>query len=86
MIGAADTFFVASYAERDDRRQVDMSHRGGKPGFVRISDDGLLTIPDFDGNLFFNTLGNILSNGKAGLLFADFATGDMVQMTGDAKV
>lgn len=86
MIGAADTFFVASYAERDDRRQVDMSHRGGKPGFVRISDDGLLTIPDFDGNLFFNTLGNIMSNGKAGLLFADFATGDMVQMTGDAKV
>lgn len=86
MIGAADAFFVASYAEREDRRQVDVSHRGGKPGFVRIDENGLLTIPDFDGNLFFNTLGNILLNGKAGLLFADFATGDMIQMTGEAAV
>lgn len=86
VIAAADTFFVASYAEREDRRQVDVSHRGGKPGFIRIGEDGLLTIPDFDGNLFFNTLGNILLNGKAGLMFADFATGDMLQMTGDAEV
>ncbi|RSU24869.1 FAD-binding oxidoreductase [Sphingomonas koreensis] len=86
VIAAADTFFVASYAEREDRRQVDVSHRGGKPGFIRIGEDDLLTIPDFDGNLFFNTLGNILLNGRAGLMFADFATGDMLQMTGDAEV
>ncbi|MGF7154327.1 FAD-binding oxidoreductase [Novosphingobium gossypii] len=86
MIGGADSFFVASYAERDDRRQVDVSHRGGKAGFVRIADDGTLTIPDFDGNLFFNTLGNILLNGKAGLLFVDYASGDVLQMTGTAEV
>lgn len=87
MIGAADAFFVASYADRgDDRRQVDVSHRGGKAGFVRVALDGTLTIPDFDGNLFFNTLGNILLNGKAGLLFVDYATGDVLQMTGDADV
>lgn len=86
MIEAADTFFVASYVDREDRRQVDVSHRGGKAGFVRVADDGTLTIPDFDGNLFFSTLGNILLNGKAGLLFVDYASGDMVQMTGDAQV
>jgi ferredoxin-NADP reductase/predicted pyridoxine 5'-phosphate oxidase superfamily flavin-nucleotide-binding protein len=86
VVATADTFFVASYAEREDRRQVDVSHRGGKSGFIRIGEDGLLTIPDFDGNLFFNTLGNILLNGRAGLMFADFATGDMLQMTGDAEV
>ncbi|PPJ48987.1 FAD-binding oxidoreductase [Rhizobium sp. KAs_5_22] len=86
MIEAADTFFVASYVDRDDRRQVDVSHRGGKAGFVRVADDGTLTIPDFDGNLFFSTLGNILMNGKAGLLFIDYASGDMLQMTGDAQV
>lgn len=85
-IEAADAFFVASYVDRDDRRQVDVSHRGGRAGFVRIAEDGTLTIPDFDGNLFFATLGNILLNGKAGLLFVDFATGDMLQMTGDAEV
>lgn len=86
VIAGADSFFVASYADRGDRRQVDVSHRGGKAGFVRIGADGTLTIPDFDGNLFFNTLGNILSNGKAGLLFIDDASGDMLQMTGAASV
>ena len=86
MIAGADSFFVASYADRDDRRQVDVSHRGGKAGFVRVADDGTLTIPDFDGNLFFNTLGNILLNGKAGMIFVDYATGDVLQMTGTAEV
>lgn len=86
MIEASDMFFVASYAEREDRRQVDASSRGGRPGFVRINADGSLTIPDFNGNLFFATLGNILLNGRAGLLFADYETGDVLQMTGDAQV
>lgn len=86
MIEASDMFFVASYAERGDRRQVDASSRGGKHGFVRINTDGSLTIPDFNGNLFFATLGNILLNGRAGLLFADYETGDVLQMTGDAQV
>lgn len=86
MIGRADAFFVASYADREDRRQVDVSHRGGRSGFVRVTGDGTLTIPDFDGNLFFATLGNILLNGRAGLLFVDFETGDMLQMTGEAEV
>ena len=86
MIEAADTFFVASYAEREDRRQVDVSHRGGKAGFVRVGDDGTLTIPDFAGNLFFATLGNILLNGKAGLVFVDFESGDVLQLSGEAQV
>ena len=86
MIHSADMFFVASYVEREDRRQVDVSSRGGKPGFVRINEDGTLTIPDFAGNLFFSTLGNILVNGKAGLMFVNYENGDVLQMTGDAKV
>ncbi|QUS38187.1 2Fe-2S iron-sulfur cluster binding domain-containing protein [Tardiphaga alba] len=86
MIETADMFFVASYAEREDRRQVDVSSRGGKAGFVRVAEDGTLTIPDFAGNLFFATLGNILLNGKAGLMFADYETGDVLQVTGDATV
>ncbi|WP_421870642.1 pyridoxamine 5'-phosphate oxidase family protein [Pararhizobium sp.] len=87
MIDGADTFFVATYADlAHGERQADVSHRGGKPGFVRIGGDGVLTIPDFAGNLFFNTLGNILANGKAGLVFADFETGGLLQLTGDAEV
>lgn len=86
IVAAADTFFVASYVDTDAGRQVDVSHRGGKSGFVRIDPGGTLTIPDFAGNLFFNTLGNILVNPRAGLIFTDFATGDVVQMTGTAEV
>lgn len=87
MITTADTFFVASYADLETgERQVDVSHRGGKPGFVRIGGGDTLTIPDFAGNLFFNTLGNILANGKAGLVFTDFETGELLQLSGDAQV
>jgi len=87
MIRGADTFFVASYVDRDaGQRQVDVSHRGGKDGFVRVGHDGVLTIPDFSGNQFFNTLGNILVTHKAGLVFIDFDTGDLLQLSGDAEV
>ncbi|WPB59215.1 pyridoxamine 5'-phosphate oxidase family protein [Xylophilus sp. GOD-11R] len=90
LIARADTLFVASYVEgkdsADGRRQVDVSHRGGKPGFVRLDADGGLTVPEFNGNFFFNTLGNFVLNPKAGLLFVDYANGDLLQMTGDVEV
>ncbi len=86
MIDAADTFFVSSYLDDANGRHVDASHRGGKPGFVRINADGSLTIPDFAGNLHFNTFGNFMLNPKAGLVFPDFETGDMLHLTGDAEV
>jgi predicted pyridoxine 5'-phosphate oxidase superfamily flavin-nucleotide-binding protein len=87
VIAEADTFFVASYVDTAETgRQVDVSHRGGRSGFVRIGADGVPTIPDFAGNLFFNTLGNFLVNPKAGLAFADFETGDLLQLSGDAEV
>ncbi|ALN18431.1 pyridoxamine 5'-phosphate oxidase family protein [Ectopseudomonas mendocina] len=86
MIEGADTFFVASYVEHDDgRRSVDVSHRGGRAGFVRV-EGKRLTIPDYAGNLFFNTLGNLSVNPRAGLLFVDFATGDVLQLGGRAEI
>lgn len=86
LIEAADSFFIGSYVDLPGERQVDASHRGGKPGFVRIDADGGFTIPDFAGNFHFNTLGNFLVNPRAGLLFVDFATGDVVQLAGIAQV
>ena len=88
LISAADTFFVASYVDvggSKQARQVDASHRGGKAGFVRV-DGNVLTIPDFAGNLFFNTLGNLHSNPCAGLVFVDFASGDLLQLTGPGDI
>jgi predicted pyridoxine 5'-phosphate oxidase superfamily flavin-nucleotide-binding protein len=87
MIRGADTAFVASYVgEAGPGRQVDVSHRGGRPGFIRVGTNGALTIPDYAGNMFFNTLGNILVTRRAGLLFADGATGTLLQITGAAEI
>ena len=88
LISASATFFVASYMDREESaggRGVDVSHRGGKPGFVRVDGD-VLTIPDFSGNRFFNTLGNLAANPVAGLLFIDFERGDVLQLSGRAEV
>lgn len=85
LIASADTFFVASYVDTDGQRAVDVSHRGGQPGFVRV-EGNRLTIPDFAGNLHFNTLGNLLLNPKAGLLFIDFSTGDVLQLSGRTEI
>ncbi|NCE86241.1 MULTISPECIES: pyridoxamine 5'-phosphate oxidase family protein [Pseudomonas] len=81
MIRNADTFFVASYVEVDGQRSVDVSHRGGNSGFVRV-EGNVLTIPDFAGNLFFNTLGNLQVNPVAGLLFIDFESGEVLHLAG----
>ena len=86
LIASADTFFAASYVDSGNRRQVDVSHRGGKAGFVWANADGSLTIPDFAGNLYFSALNNILVTGRAGLCFPDFETGAMLQVSGPAEV
>lgn len=86
LIADADTCFVASYIEHPDgSRSVDVSHRGGQAGFVRVEGD-CLTLPDFAGNLHFNTLGNLLLNPRAGLLFIDFASGELLQLSGRTEL
>ncbi len=89
LIAAADTFFIASANPRADAgaaKGADVSHRGGRPGFVRIDDARTLTTPDFVGNFLFNTIGNLTLDARAGLLFIDWATGDLLHLAGDAEV
>ncbi|MBK9165868.1 MAG: pyridoxamine 5'-phosphate oxidase family protein [Bryobacterales bacterium] len=78
----ADTFFVAS-AHRDG--PVDASHRGGKPGFVRLHGEELY-IPDYPGNSMFSTLGNFAVSPRAGLVFLDFHGNRQLQLTGDVRL
>lgn len=88
-IALADTFFIATaYQEQSAglASGVDVSHRGGKPGFVRIDSDRVLTVPDFSGNCHFNTFGNLELNPRAGLLFLDFTLGNLLYLTGKAEV
>ena len=89
LIEAADTLFIATAtAEAGDSPALgaDVSHRGGRPGFVRVEDEQAFVFPDFSGNNHFNTVGNIQINPRAGFLFVDFATRDLVYMTGAAEI
>ena len=84
LVGQADTFFIAS--AHPPSQALDVSHRGGRPGFVRVAGDRLLLAPDYAGNGFFNTLGNIAVAPRAGLLFIDFETGDCLHLAVHASI
>ncbi|MFF0554549.1 pyridoxamine 5'-phosphate oxidase family protein [Streptomyces sp. NPDC004266] len=77
-IRAADTFFIATAAPDG----LDVSHRGGNPGFVRVDSPRELSWRDYPGNAMFLTLGNLESDGRAGLLFLDWETGRTLRLTG----
>lgn len=89
-IKEADTFFIASGFEGGpediQKSGLDVSHRGGDPGFVEVEGATRLLFPDYAGNNYFNTLGNIVMDPKVGLLFVDFEQGSLLQITGHAQI
>jgi ferredoxin-NADP reductase/predicted pyridoxine 5'-phosphate oxidase superfamily flavin-nucleotide-binding protein len=88
-IAAADTFFIATGHRGEGDRPafgMDASHRGGAPGFIRIAGSTRLVFPDYAGNNHFNTIGNLVIDPRAGLLFVDFEIGSLLQLTGRATI
>ncbi len=88
-IESADTFFIASGHRGEGESAafgMDASHRGGDPGFVRVENDTRLVFPDYAGNNHFNTIGNLVLDPRAGLLFVDFAGGSLLQLSGRAAI
>ncbi|MFD3745070.1 pyridoxamine 5'-phosphate oxidase family protein [Nocardia sp. NPDC058633] len=83
MVGAADTFFVAT---ADGDGHADASHRGGNPGFLQVLSPTRLRWPDYRGNSMFMTLGNLAVQPRCGLLVADWSTGALLQLTGRAEL
>lgn len=89
LIASADTFFIASSFDDGkplNNRGVDMSHRGGESGFVTMNIKGQLLVEDYYGNGFFNTLGNLLHNPIASLLFFDWKKGHILQLTVSSEI
>ncbi len=89
LIEGADTFFIATGHRGEGESPafgMDASHRGGEPGFVQVVDDRTLLFPDYAGNNHFNTIGNLVLDPRAGLLFVDFECGDLLQLAGRASV
>ena len=81
-IESADTCFVAT---THPTGRADASHRGGPPGFVRVTGD-TLHMPDYRGNSMFKTLGNLALNPRAGLTFVDFDSNRQLRLSGTASL
>lgn len=82
LVARADTFFIASAG---GAHGVDISHRGGPPGFVGI-EGATLQVPDYPGNRYFTTLGNLVLDARAALLFIDFDSGDVLELRGSVSI
>jgi predicted pyridoxine 5'-phosphate oxidase superfamily flavin-nucleotide-binding protein len=95
LVGRSDTLFIASSSGAriaqvgSGGSGVDMSHRGGPPGFVAIErgeEGDVLTLPDYVGNHLFNTLGNLMLWPRAGLLWVDWQEGHVLQLAATAQI
>jgi len=80
---AMDTLWIGSYAPGEG---ADLNHRGGRPGFIRVSSPSTIEWPEYRGNGMFFTSGNLETNDRAGVTVLDFESGSMIQMTGHAVV
>jgi len=78
------TLFFLATADADG--QPDCSYKGGAPGFVRVTGDGELAFPHYDGNGMFRSLGNLLVNPAVALLFIDFERPNRMRVNGRASI
>ncbi|KAI0864470.1 hypothetical protein F4860DRAFT_464258 [Xylaria cubensis] len=96
LIGKADLFFIAS---KHGDGSMDVNHRGGAPGVLRVfrnresntddvdGDGGVALIyPEYSGNRLYQTLGNLREDPVAGLVIPDFETGNVLYLTGRTTI
>ncbi|HYH10615.1 MAG TPA: MSMEG_1061 family FMN-dependent PPOX-type flavoprotein [Thermoanaerobaculia bacterium] len=76
-------FLVIASAGADG---LDASPRGGEPGFVRVVDDVTLHIPDAAGNNRLDTLENLVTDGRIGLLFLIPGVDETLRVNGTARL
>ena len=66
------------------------NNRGGSPGFVRVltndASGTTLVFPEYSGNRFYQTLGNLQITPRAGIVFPDFETQDVLYVTGTTEI
>lgn len=88
-ISGADTLFIATGhrgADDEPSSGMDASHRGGPPGFIEVVDERTLVIPDYAGNNYYNTVGNLVMDARAGITLVDFRRGGLLQLTGRVEI
>jgi predicted pyridoxine 5'-phosphate oxidase superfamily flavin-nucleotide-binding protein len=84
VIERAPFFWLAT---ADPEGWPDVSYKGGRPGFVRVAEDGgSLEFPSYDGNGMYRSLGNIATNPRVGLLFMEFERPKRIRIKGLASL
>lgn len=87
LIAKADLFFISSSYPHSNMGTND---RGGSAGFVRVLTNDhsgtSLVYPEYSGNRLYQTLGNLQKNPRAGLVFPDFDTQDVLYVTGTTEI
>ena len=81
---AHSPFVVVASADAGGR--ADASPRGGDPGFVSVSDDRTVVIPDWPGNRLIDTMENIIANPRVGLLFLVPGVNETLRLNGGATI
>jgi PPOX class probable FMN-dependent enzyme len=77
-------FVVVATAGADGR--LDASPRGGKPGFVEVTDDRTLHLPDRRGNNRLDSLTNLTECAEVGLLFMIPGVDETLRVNGVAEL
>lgn len=75
-------FILISSISKDGN--VDISPKGGEPGFVKIIDEQHLAFLDKPGNKKLHTVENLYNSSKVGLMFMIPGVGDFLRIHGEA--
>jgi PPOX class probable FMN-dependent enzyme len=73
-------------ASADDQNRCDASPRGGDPGFVKVLGETTLLIPDAPGNNRLDTMQNIQTSGRLGVLFLIPGFDETLRVNGHARI
>lgn len=73
-------------ATSDEAFNMDASPRGGAPGFVKVTPDGQLLIPEAPGNNRIDTLQNLFVTQRVGILFMIPGFNETLRVNGSAQV
>jgi hypothetical protein len=77
-------FFFLSTVNHEGHPTV--SYKGGAPGFVRAVGPGTIVFPCYEGNGMFLSMGNIVGDGRIGVLSMDFERPHRVRVHAQAEV
>ncbi len=82
-IAERDSFYLATASAEG---QPYTQHRGGRPGVLKVLDEGTLAFADFRGNRQYITAGNLSENAQAFIFLMDYANRRRIKIWGRARI